>query len=355
MKLNQVRIIYLFSLINGITFTVSSCLKIAEKVCLDPTPVVITEPPSFITYESAILNGKVFSSGQKINIMFEFGSSDLYGQTLNYTNSINESGFSPVSFTVSGLEAGVVYHFRLKADGVCESAFGEDVSFKTPDFSTPIIPFNMKKTYGEVMDIHGNSYKTIKIGDQTWMAENLRAIFLNDGTGLSHITNNRFWVFSREPAFCWYNNSIFLKQITGNLYNWYAVSTGKLCPVGWHVPSDDDWKELISFLGDESIAAGMLKSEGTGLWFFPNSDATNESGFTSVPSGLRDGNFSYSGGTFDELGESAYYWTATSINSTTAKYKVIDWAGKLCGTESCPGRWTVNNKNFGFSVRCLKD
>jgi uncharacterized protein (TIGR02145 family) len=139
-----------------------------------------------------------------------------------------------------------------------------------------------------VKDIDGNVYKTITIGTQVWMAENLRTTKLDDGKIVPLVTDDKIWAGLNTPAYCWYtNNAPENKNKYGALYNWYTVSTNKLCPRGWHVPTDAEWKTLITNLGGESVAGGKLKEKGTSHWQSPNAGATNETGFTALPSGER--------------------------------------------------------------------
>jgi uncharacterized protein (TIGR02145 family) len=137
-------------------------------------------------------------------------------------------------------------------------------------------------------------YKTVKIGNQIWMAENLRSTKFNDGTAIPFIEDKKTWRKLTVPAYCVYDNDMDKhKMIYGNLYNWYVVNMGKLCPAGWHVPTHDEWTALSVYLGGESVAGGKLKETGTIHWKSSNDGATNESGFTALPGGIRNlyGNF----------------------------------------------------------------
>jgi uncharacterized protein (TIGR02145 family) len=140
-----------------------------------------------------------------------------------------------------------------------------------------------------VTDIEGNDYTTVTIGTQTWMGENLKTTKLTDGESIPKITENAAWPNLATPAYCWYNNDETAhKKIYGALYNWYTVNTGKLCPTGWHIPSDDEWKTMIAFLGGAE-AGNKLQEVGTTHWTTQNEGATNKSGFTALPGGLHLG------------------------------------------------------------------
>lgn len=203
---------------------------------------------------------------------------------------------------------------------------------------------NIPKTV-TVADFEGNIYKTVTIGTQVWMEENLKTTKYNDGTSIQFVTDNTVWAALKTPAYCWYdNNGGNYKDIYGAIYNWYAVNTGKLCPYGWHVPSDDEWTTLITFLGGESVAGNKLKETGTVHWNSPNNGATNMSGFTALPGGVRS-NF---GGTFYFLGQAGDWWSSTLQITSQA------WHRSLAGSTSSISRDGLY-LSFGVSVRCIKD
>jgi uncharacterized protein (TIGR02145 family) len=198
--------------------------------------------------------------------------------------------------------------------------------------------------YGNMSDIEGNEYKTVTIGDQTWMAKNLRTTKYRDGTPIRLVTDSTAWAGLSSPGFCWYNNdeSTF-KTEYGALYNWYAIRNGKLCPQGWHVPTDEEWSILATYTGGEKIAGGNLKESGTSHWVRPNSGAKDISRFTALPGGLR-----YSNGIFHDLGFGAYWWSSTEYNDARGIFTFLYYQ------DSCMYRFD-NEKKLGFSVRCLKD
>ena len=139
-----------------------------------------------------------------------------------------------------------------------------------------------------IKDIEGNVYKTIAIGKQVWMTENLKTTKFNDGTSIPMVTENEAWIKLTTPAYSWYNNdSTANKNTYGALYNWYTVKTNKLCPAGWHVPTDAEWVALITYLEGFTVAGGKMKEKGIEHWKSPNEGATNETGFTALPGGYR--------------------------------------------------------------------
>jgi uncharacterized protein (TIGR02145 family) len=209
----------------------------------------------------------------------------------------------------------------------------------------------MKRIASTIKDIDGNKYKTVQIGDQIWMAENLRTTALNDSTPINKIAEwKNSWKTTKKPAYCWYNDNVVFKSTYGALYNWYTVSTNKLCPVGWHVSSDSEWKKLTDYLGGEEVAGGKLKEVGFIHWKNPNEDATNSSGFSALPGGSRDDNF----GGDASIGEWGYYWTSSENTEKNKRdYEEIYYRSLGYGYQG------INNnsstKNTGFSVRCVKD
>ncbi len=193
-------------------------------------------------------------------------------------------------------------------------------------------------------DNDGNIYKTVKIGTQVWMAENLRTTTYNDGTPIPLVTDTAAWSKLLTPGYCWYNN-ISNNNIYGALYNCFTISTGKLAPVGWHVATDEEWTILTTYLGGEKIAGAKLKVISKNYWNWLNEKkSTNESGFTALPAGHRDNN-----GIFSLFGNGGYWWSSSEYGSTG---KV--WYRSMDINSSGIFR-ANNNKKNGHSVRCVMD
>ena len=192
-------------------------------------------------------------------------------------------------------------------------------------------------------DGDNNNYPVVTIDAQIWMAENLKTTKFKDGTtSITNITEGNLWGVS-IPAYCWYNNNEAANKTTyGALYNWYTVNTGNLCPTGWHVPTDVEWKTLATAMGDYLIAGGKLKETGTAHWISPNKGATNESGFTALPAGAR------SGGTFAYIGSVGSWWVSNEYSS------VSGWCRDIDHNDTILSRY-VSPKVIGLSVRCLRD
>lgn len=218
-----------------------------------------------------------------------------------------------------------------------------------------------------VSDIDGNSYNTVVIGTQTWIAENLQTTKYNDGTPISYIADNNYaWASAATGAYCWYNNDQDFAEGNsyGALYNWYAVETGKLCPSGWHVPTDDDWNTLENFLADNGynydgttgggrakIAKALAKTTGWTKFSAPGvvgntdyPDYRNKSGFSAMPSGFRV----YYNGVFSSVNTNTDWWSSTT---TTGGFVF----GRSVNNYSANMYRTSIVKSYGLSVRCVKD
>ncbi|MEE4310304.1 MAG: fibrobacter succinogenes major paralogous domain-containing protein [candidate division KSB1 bacterium] len=176
---------------------------------------------------------------------------------------------------------------------------------------------------GTVTDIDGNDYQTIKIGAQWWMAENLKVTHYRDGTSIPNVMDNDTWANLTTGAYCNYDNDENNVETYGRLYNWY-VTGSLIAPEGWHVPDDGDWEELENALGGPEAAGGKLKEAGTEHWDNPNTNASNESGYTSLPGGFRseDG--------FTHLGYWAMYWSSTQYNAELAGCRGQHADSKYC-------------------------
>jgi len=240
--------------------------------------------------------------------------------------------------------------YSLLIMGVCivfSSSCNNEPSLNNPTNSKTTAVFNSAVTYGTMTDQDGNVYKTVTIGTQIWMAENLRTTKYNDGTAISNVTGATEWANLTTGAYCNYNNTTNTDTIAtyGRLYNWYAVNTGKLAPTGWHVPTDAEWSTLTDYWGREGFAGGILKETGTTHWISPNVEATNEAGFTALPGGLRGSEVSYA---YGGVGVSGNWWSSTERNTLNAWYRNMFYG------YSFVSRFYVI-KELGGSVRCVKD
>jgi len=207
-----------------------------------------------------------------------------------------------------------------------------------------------------ITDIDGNEYKIIKISDQWWMAENLKVTRYNNGDSILNLTNAEDWENSSSGSVCSYNNYGYTPDVYGRLYNWYAIEDSrKIAPNGWHIPSDSEWKELEINLGmsqsevDENGYRGIgiggkLKSDGI-QWVSPNVGATDSVGFSALGSGLRVPN-----GSFVALLFSGIFWTSSEYEFYNS-YAI--YRGLYYDTSAIER--SVDYKQYGFSIRCVKD
>lgn len=193
-------------------------------------------------------------------------------------------------------------------------------------------------------DPDGNEYTTVTIGTQVWMVQNLRTTRYNDGTAIPQVAHDSLWEELSTPGCCWYGNDEAANKATyGALYNWYAASTGRLAPTGWRVPTNVDLNTLAAYLDGDTVAGAQMKEAGTVHWRSPNTDATNSSGFTALPGGLRleDGVFYYQG-------ENGCWWSATEYFGSFAH-----------GCDLGYNRGSLNRSNYpkgyGHSVRLMRD
>jgi uncharacterized protein (TIGR02145 family)/uncharacterized repeat protein (TIGR02543 family) len=197
----------------------------------------------------------------------------------------------------------------------------------------------------KVNDIDGNSYNTVQIGSQCWMRENLKTTKYNTGEGSPVITDREQWYRAEIGAMCYYDNDVTNTAVYGALYNAYAVDTENLCPQGWHVPSSDEWNTLASELGGADVAGYVMKTtyDWSPNWYDGSSgNGSNESGFSAFPTGYRTPS-----GSFYEMGYIAGFWSTSSNSSWSKISRKVDNSNILIhGSDS---------KEFGYSVRCIKD
>ena len=206
------------------------------------------------------------------------------------------------------------------------------------------------------MDVDGNIYQTVEIGNQLWMSENLKVTHFNNGDAITYIENDGHWGSLDEGQYSVYNDDQLNFDIYGNLYNWLAVDDIRgICPVGWHVPTLEDFSQLTNYIAPEgiaswgnSLAGGKMKESELGYWSYYNDqinlETTNESGYAGLPAGYRNTN----SGDYINIGFDGYYWTSTEHSSELA------W--RICLYYYSSG--VVNDifgKPNGFSIRCLSD
>jgi uncharacterized protein (TIGR02145 family) len=272
------------------------------------------------------------------------------------TGTTNESGFSALpggSRDYEGVYGWAGSHgywwssTEYESDALCRSMNKDESQLNAFTFSkSDGVGFSVRCIKDNtVTDCDGNVYKTILIGTQTWMVENLKTTKFNDGTSIPLVTDSTSWSNLSTPAYCFYNNDPHYKAIIGALYNWYTIKSGKLCPTAWHVPNDEEWTILTDYLGGEKSAGGKLKESGTSYWYDPNTGATNETGFSARAGGFR---FSSPDAFFSQLGYVGCWWSTTETGKGWAWDRLMYFNSnkvqRFFITEAC-----------GESVRCIRD
>ena len=303
------------------------------------TPVAIgtvtTAAVATFTNNSAVLGGTITSDGGGTIT----ASGVCWATTPDpvatglHTSDVATSG-SFVS-NLSELTEGTVYYVRAYVTNGAGTGYGNQVQLLTM-----------------MSDAEGNIYKTVVIDNQIWMAENLKSTRFNNNTDIPNVTVAADWIALTTPGYSWYNNDEATnKPKYGALYNWFTVSTGNLCPTGWHVPTDAEFKTLEIFLGMTQVQADGYSWRGTdqGVQLknatgWTTGNGTNTSGFSALPGGVRY----YGDGSFFNEGTLSYWWSSVEASATTAFYRRLD-----AGNDGVFREGT--SKVAGKYVRCLKD
>jgi uncharacterized protein (TIGR02145 family) len=296
-----------------------------------PNPVVSSSPVVSISQTSAIAGGEVIKEGGSPVTERGICWSTSSNPSISSSRILAGSGLGKFTVELTELLPQTTYYVKAYAINSTLTSYGEEVVFTTAPTETSVI------------DIENNVYNIIQIGTQTWLKENLLTTKYNDGTSIPLITDDNTWSEIRTAAYCWYNNDEDNNKNTyGALYNWYTINSGNLCPTGWHVPTDAEFVALVNYLGGSLVAGGKLKESGTAHWISPNTDATNESGFSGLPAGGRD-----ILGRFSSIGLSGGFWTSSENNNSAYDQSLSYDTGN--SRRLSPFKW------YGASVRCIKD
>ena len=276
-------------------------------------------------------------------------------QTATYTVTPKSSGCIGIPFTVTAIinpatpasNAPIGSILKIGADSTI--SYWNDTAWITvaPGLQGQILRFtNGVPAWIDppVTDYDGNVYDVVTIGSQRWLKQNLNVTHYRNGDAIQNVTNNSAWVNLTTGAYCNYYNDESYSTTYGRLYNWYTVVDSRnLCPTGWHVPSHEELTTLTTYLGGSSIAGNNLREVGTSHWCSPNWGATNESGFTALPAGLR----SDYDGAYSCMTLFGWWWSSTDSNNDawdlTLHFNTNDAVSD------------GNHKGDGFSVRCIKD
>ena len=309
---------------NEVSFTTGTAIT---------TPTITTTALSEITATTASSGGNITNNGgANVTARGVCWSTSANPTTAN-TKTIDGSGSGAFTSSITGLSNNTTYHVRAYATNSAGTAYGDDISFTTTSAIS---------NCGTVTDIDGNVYQTVTIGTQCWMKENLQTTRYNDGTVIPYEGDRIAWFRSTNGAWCLYDNDVNNSLLYGKLYNWQAVNTGKLAPVGWHVPTEAEWTTLITFLGGN--AGDKMRNNN---YWLPSSwvNNTNSSGFTALPNG-----YFYVDATITPIGYSAKFWSSTQNNSSVglAKYCFLYF-------QNSDARIQNQGLGHGMSIRCIKD
>lgn len=298
------------------------------------SPSVATGQVTGVTDHSAICNGTVTYNGGATNTEKGICWSPSPDPDLDDSHVSVTTGSDTYSGTLTGLTSGTRYYARAYVKNEGGTAYGEQVVFVT-----------------KVADIEGNLYGAVYIGDQVWMTENLKTTRFNDSSVIPVVADDSTWVHLETPAYCWLRNEIQYKDIYGALYNWFTVETGKLCPSGWHVPSDDEYKILEQTLGMAADQLNLDEWRGTdqgakmksSTGWDEGENGINSSGFSALPGGYRWAK----NGAFNGIGMLSYWWSS-ELNDEYGWYRRLD------GSHSDVFR-SGTSKTGGKYIRCIKN
>lgn len=323
-------------IIGAILIILNSCKDNDADDVIPTVPRLITSPITYITETTASSGGIINSAGSTAITSRGICWSSVDTPTIADNKAIDTTSKDTFICNLSGLTANTTYYVRAYATNAVGTSYGNVLSFIT-----------LAKLFiagSGVTDADGITYKTIVISTQEWMAENLKTTKFNDGSTIPLVTINTNWQQLSTPGYCWYNNDeATFKNNLGALYNWYAVNTAKLCPTGWHIPSNEEWLTLVTNLGGDSMVGGRMKVIGTDQWKSPNSGADNRSGFSAQPAGNRDGK-----GEFSNFSINARWWSSTETSTVSSWFRSLHYS-------NAAAQKGFNNKTVGYSVRCVKN
>jgi uncharacterized protein (TIGR02145 family) len=307
--------------------------KAISFTTLGEAPTALTQFATNVTFTTATLLGTVNANYLSTTVTFEYGITTNYGNTIAAPQSpVTGNTSTDLSATISELNAGTTYYFRIKAVNSLGTTYGSDIKFST--------------LFETINDIDGNNYNTVKIGDQIWMHENLKTTKYNNSDLIGTTTPATLDIsVESTPKYQWANGGNEANVSTyGRLYTWYAITDSRgVCPIGWHVPTDAEWLTLTNYLGGEDASYFKLKETGTSHWQSPNTGATNESGFSALPGGYRN----YYG-SFELIGSLFSLWF------TTVSSDILAWSYDM-GPEMYIQGLSPDYKHNGKCIRCIKD
>lgn len=299
-------------------------------------PELITTEVAEISVTSAVSGGEITSDGGDEITARGVCWNTTGDPSITDPKTTDGTGAGIFSSTIPSLQSATTYFVRAYATNSVGTSYGEVLSFNT-----------------KIADVDGNQYAVVNISTQMWMAENLKTTRYKDNTSIPKVTGNGAWIALTTPAYCWYNDDeAYAKPLYGAIYNFYAVKSGKLCPTGWHVPTDAEYTTLEVTLGLPVAQIDVRGWRGTDqgkqlkntIGWAQGENGTNTSGFSALPSGYRN----YETGIYAGMGVLGYWWSATEPDAIESFYRRLD------GDNAAVFRAAVNKK-AGKSVRCVKD
>ncbi len=296
-------------------------------------PVLTTTATTIVTQYTAWSGGNVTSPGATVTARGVCWSTNP-GPTTTDSKTSDSTGTGNYSSIITGLAPSTKYYVRSYGTNSKGTSYGNELSFTTQDPSTT-----------SVTDIDGNEYAVVTIGTQTWMKENLKVTHYRNGDPIPTGLSISAWGSTASGAYTYYNDDPGNNAVYGKLYNWFAAADSRnIAPVGWHVPSADERSILYNTVGGLDVGGGELKEAGLTHWDDPNSGATNNSGFTALPGGIRRPT-----GEYWFMGFSGYWWTTTDY----AGYNDVEFLGLFANSAEADQISDV--KENGLSIRCVKD
>jgi uncharacterized protein (TIGR02145 family) len=312
-------------------------------------PSITSFDCSGVNISGTLLKDKVASS-LSATVSYSGGNGKTYVTTTHTSSGVVGLTATLQAGTLTNGTGVLIYSITGTPTSAGNASFEISLGGKTCSFNVTVD--DVAQTVGipgpNITDVDGNSYKTVTIGTQQWMAENLKVSKYSDGTMIPNVTDNTEWKNNTTGAWSYYNNDVANNAKYGKLYNWYAVSpttngNKNVCPTGWHAPTDSEWTVLTDYLGGVSVAGGKMKIVGAINWNSPNTDATNTYLFSALPGGGRRGN-----GDYGSIGYSGNWWSSKEYDTDNAWYRNLENSNDAATTY-------FGIKGFGLSVRCLRD
>jgi len=332
-------------LITGITL-----ILLLVRCTQDPKlslPIISITGVNSVSETTALIGAEIIDNGGGLIVSCGVCCDSLPEVSIMSSITVDSLTTNRFNSFIKGLKRNKMYYLRAYATNSFGTAYSEEISFKTTD---------------RISDIDGNEYRTVRIGNQLWLSDNLRTTKFNDGSAIQNVTKHSQWITLNTAGYCWYLNNLDFKNPFGGIYNWHAVNSGKLAPTGWHVPTSKEWNELFHFLAShdygyqgDTLKIAKALADSTYFDMLPpfwysldgspenKPSKNNKSGFSGISNAIRN-----QSDDFISMGRYCFWWSATSIDSQNAiskgfmrdSVRVYDFHSPIID---------------GLSVRCVKD